>query len=82
MNDEPDGSGEPSSKTPDDSDLPGIAAFAVMGMTSAVCVGVGVVLGLWVDHLAHVAPAGLLIGIVLGTVAAVAGVIQQVRRFL
>lgn len=82
MNDEPGDSLESSSKTPDDSDLPGLAAFAVMGMTSAVCVAVGVVLGIWMDHVTHVAPAGLLIGIVLGTVAAVASVITQVRRFL
>jgi F0F1-type ATP synthase assembly protein I len=53
-----------------------------MGMTSAVCVAVGVVLGIWADHAWGTAPGGLLIGIVLGTVAAVVSVVQQVRRFL
>jgi F0F1-type ATP synthase assembly protein I len=53
-----------------------------MGSTIATCVGVGVVLGLWADHAWGTAPAGLLIGIVLGTVAAVVSVVKQVRRFL
>jgi len=74
----PDAAGE----NPDGSNLPGVAAFAVMGMTSAVCVAVGVVLGIWADHAWGTAPGGLLIGIVLGTVAAVVSVVQQVRRFL
>jgi F0F1-type ATP synthase assembly protein I len=70
------------SKYPDESGLPGVAAFAVMGTTIATCVGLGVVLGIWADDSWHTAPAGLLIGIVLGTVAAVVSVVQQVRRFL
>ncbi len=63
-------------------DLPGLAAFAAMGTTIASCVAVGVLLGLYVDHLLHSAPVGLVIGIVLGTVAAVASVAKLVRRFL
>jgi F0F1-type ATP synthase assembly protein I len=41
-----------------------------------------VLFGLYLDHLWSFAPWGLLIGIVLGTVAAVASVVQLVRRFL
>ena len=63
-------------------DLPGIAAFATMGTTLAGCLAVGVLLGLYLDHLANFAPWGLLIGIVLGSVAAVASVVTLVRRFL
>ena len=37
---------------------------------------------IWADHAWGTAPAGLLIGIVLGTVAAVVSVVKQVRRFL
>jgi F0F1-type ATP synthase assembly protein I len=59
-----------------------LAAFAVMGTTIATCVGIGVGLGIWADNTWHTAPAGLLIGIVLGTVAAVVSVVQQVRRYL
>ncbi len=63
-------------------DLPGLAAFAAMGTTIASCLAVGVVGGLYADHLWHSGPTGLLIGIVLGTVAAVASVVKLVRRFL
>jgi F0F1-type ATP synthase assembly protein I len=63
-------------------DLPGLAAFAAMGTTLAGCEAVGVVLGIYLDRLGNFAPWGLLIGIVLGTVAAVASVMQLVRRYL
>ncbi len=63
-------------------DLPGLVAFAAMGTTIASCLAVGVLLGLYLDHLFHSAPVGLLIGIVLGTVAAVASVVRLVRRYL
>ena len=58
-------------------DLPGLAAFAALGTTIAGCEAVGVVLGLYLDHLGNIAPWGLLIGIVLGTVAAAASVISS-----
>jgi F0F1-type ATP synthase assembly protein I len=64
------------------SDLPGVAAFAVMGMTIASCETIGVLLGLWADRSWSTEPVGLVIGIVLGTVAAVVSVVKQVRRFL
>ncbi len=63
-------------------DLPGVAAFAAMGTTIAGCLAVGVALGLVLDHLWKLAPVGLLLGIVLGTVAAVVSVVQLVRRYL
>ncbi|MFI5036074.1 MAG: AtpZ/AtpI family protein [Acidimicrobiales bacterium] len=64
------------------SDLPGIAAFAVMGSTIATCIGVGVLVGLGIDSWLSTSPWGLLFGIVLGTVAAVVSVVKLVRRFL
>jgi F0F1-type ATP synthase assembly protein I len=64
------------------SDLPGVAAFATMGMTIAVLIGIGVGLGIWADDNWGHAPLWLFIGLVLGTVAAVVSVVQQVRRFL
>ena len=63
-------------------DLPGLAAFAAMGMTIAIIEALGVVLGLWVDRTLDTAPGGLIIGIVLATVVAVVSVVKQVRRFL
>ena len=80
----PDPAADPpgSSKEPDKNGLPGLAAFAVLGTTIATCIAVGVGLGIWADKTWHTSPAGLLIGIVLGTVAAVVSVVQQVRRYL
>ncbi len=63
-------------------DLPGVAVFATMGMTIALCEGAGVALGLWIDHLLSSAPGGLIFGVVLGTLVAVLSVVKQVRRFL
>ena len=63
-------------------DLPGLAAFAAMGMTVAVIEAIGVLGGLWVDRTQHTAPGGLILGIVLSTVTAVVSVVKQVRRFL
>jgi len=63
-------------------DLPGVVAFMAMGMTVAIIIAVFVVLGLWADHAWGTSPWGLLIGIALGTVAAVVSVVKQVRRFL
>ena len=63
-------------------DLPGVAAFGAMGITLAVCEGLGVLLGLYLDRAGHLAPWGLLIGIVLGSVTAVASVVKLVRRYL
>ena len=63
-------------------DLPGVAAFATMGTTIAICEALGVVLGLWADRAWGTAPVGLVIGIMLGTAVAVLSVVKQVRRYL
>ncbi len=63
-------------------ELPGAVAFTSMGLTAAILIGLGLVGGLGADREWHSAPWGLLIGIALGTVAAVVSVVQQVRRFL
>jgi hypothetical protein len=62
--------------------LPGPLAFVGMGSTVAGCVAVGVVLGIVVDDRLHSSPAFLVVGLVLGVVAAVVTVTTQVRRFL
>ncbi|MGH3732498.1 MAG: AtpZ/AtpI family protein [Acidimicrobiales bacterium] len=63
-------------------DLPGVAAFGAMGITLAACEALGVLLGLYLDRLWHLAPWGLLMGIVLGSVTAVTSVVKLVRRYL
>ena len=63
-------------------ELPGVFALLTMGMTVAIIIAVFVVVGIWADRAWGTAPWGLLIGITLGTVAAVVSVVKQVRRFL
>lgn len=63
-------------------DMPGWAAFAVMGSTIAICEALGVGGGLWCDHEFGTAPAGIFVGVVLGTVLAVVSVVQQIRKYL
>lgn len=58
------------------------AAFALMGTTAALCVAVAIVVGIFFDRAEHSSPVGLLVGIVLGSIAAVVSVVQQIRRFL
>ncbi len=82
MSDPPGSSHGSDQEKPVVKDLPGFAAFTAMGLTIAILITLGVLLGLYLDHLWHVAPWGLLIGIVLGTVVAATSVIQLVRRYL
>ena len=83
-----DGAGEHDPVTPPEQvnnqmkDLPGAMALLTMGTTVAIIIAVFVVLGIWADRAWGTAPWGLLIGIALGTVAAVVSVVKQVRRFL
>jgi F0F1-type ATP synthase assembly protein I len=83
-----DGDGEHELGTPPEQvnntvkDLPGAMALLTMGTTVALILAVFVVLGIWADRAWGTAPWGLLIGIALGTVAAVVSVVKQVRRFL
>ena len=60
----------------------GLGAFAALGTSIAFIEAVGVLGGIWADHLLHTSPWGLLLGVVLATVAAVVSVMKQVRRFL
>jgi F0F1-type ATP synthase assembly protein I len=62
--------------------LPGAVAFLGMGFTAAVCVAIGVGLGIWLDHVFHTAPILLLVGLALGLVTAALGVIQQIRTYM
>ena len=57
-------------------------AFLSMGLSAAVCVAVGLGLGLWVDSALHTAPAFLLVGLALGLAAAALSIIKQIRTYL
>jgi F0F1-type ATP synthase assembly protein I len=53
-----------------------------MGLAAAICVGLGVVLGLWLDSVFHTAPALLLVGLALGLLTAAVSVIKQIQQYL
>jgi F0F1-type ATP synthase assembly protein I len=74
--------GDSSAPSREPKPLPSAAAFLGMGLSAAVCVGIGVVLGLWADSVWHTAPVLLLVGLALGLVASVAMVISQIRQYL
>jgi len=53
-----------------------------MGMTAAVLVAAGLLLGIWLDSVLGTSPLLLFVGLLLGCGAAVATLVTQVRRFL
>ena len=63
-------------------DLPGLAAFLTLGTTIAGTVGAFVGLGLWGDAVFGTSPLCLVLGLVLGCVAAAAATAALVRRYL
>lgn len=60
--------------------LPSWGAFASMGMTMAVCVAIGLLLGLWADSALGTSPLFLFLGLLVGCAVAVAAVVKLVRR--
>ena len=73
---------EESPRSEEPKPLPGVVAFLGMGLAAAVCVGIGIVLGLWVDSLLHTGPAFLLVGLGLGLAVAAFSVVKQIRTYL
>jgi F0F1-type ATP synthase assembly protein I len=78
--------GDPPTRSSSDPDgvkpLPSAVAFLGMGLSAAVCVAVGVVLGIWLDATWHTAPALLAVGLVLGLALATFFVVGQIRKYL
>jgi F0F1-type ATP synthase assembly protein I len=62
--------------------LPGAVAFLSMGLSAAICVGLGLLLGVLVDGALHTAPAFLLVGLALGLALAAMSVVKQIRTYL
>ncbi len=62
--------------------LPSAVAFLGMGLSAAMCVGVGVALGIWADDTWHTAPALLVVGLLLGLATATFFVVAQIRKYL
>ena len=62
--------------------LPSAAAFLGMGLSAAVCVAVGVVLGIWADRSWHTSPVLLVVGLLAGLGLATFFVVGQIRKYL
>ena len=73
---------DPPTGTDEPKPLPGAVAFLNMGLAAAVCVGAGLLLGLWADSTWHTSPILLVVGLVLGLAAAAASVVAQIRKYL
>jgi len=63
-------------------ELPGLVAFAGLGLTIAITVGIFVAIGIWADSAFGTAPILLVIGLVVGCVAATAATVALVRQYL
>jgi F0F1-type ATP synthase assembly protein I len=57
-------------------------AFLGMGLSAAVCVGLGLLVGILVDKALHTAPAFLLVGLGLGLAVAALSIVKQIRTYL
>ncbi len=79
---DPEQRGEPSADSNGIKPLPSAVAFLGMGLSAAVCVGAGVVVGIWADDTWHTAPALLVVGLLLGLAAATLFVVAQIRKYL
>jgi F0F1-type ATP synthase assembly protein I len=51
-----------------------------MGITMAVCVGTGLLVGIWADSAFGTSPLFLFLGLVVGCAAAMVALISLVRR--
>lgn len=67
---------------PPPKDLPGAVAFAALGMTIACTIGAFVALGIWADASFGTSPLFLVLGLLLGSAAAIASTVALVRRYL
>ena len=66
---------KPEEQSPSERDgtaAPSWTAFVSMGMTVAICVAAGVLLGIWLDSVAKTSPLFLFLGLVAGFTTPVA----------
>jgi ATP synthase protein I len=66
----------------DDKPSPSFFTLAGMGVSVALCVAGGVVLGLYIDGVTHRSPVFTLVGLVVGIVFAVLTAYAEIKKFL
>jgi hypothetical protein len=60
---------------------PGIMAFAGLGLLNALCLGVGLVAGWFLDQALGTLPLFLFVGLILGVAAGVWATRSEIKRF-
>jgi len=66
----------------DDKRPPDLFTLLGMGVTAALCLAVGLIVGIVLDDRYRSSPVFTLIGLAVGVVMAIVAVYEQVRRFL
>ena len=61
---------------------PSVFTLVGMGVSIALCIAVGLILGVWLDSVTHLAPWFSLVGLLLGVVFAIVTAYVQIRKFL
>jgi hypothetical protein len=61
---------------------PSVFTLVGMGVSIALCIAVGLILGVWLDSVTHLSPLFSLVGLLFGIVFAVATAYVQIRKFL
>jgi hypothetical protein len=61
---------------------PSVFTLLGMGVSIALCIAVGLVLGFWLDDVSHLSPLFTFVGLLLGIVLAVATAYAQIKKFL
>jgi hypothetical protein len=61
---------------------PSVFTLVGMGVSIALCIAVGLILGVWLDSVTHLSPWFSLVGLLLGVVFAVVTAYVQIRKFL
>jgi F0F1-type ATP synthase assembly protein I len=61
---------------------PSVFTLVGMGVSIALCIAVGLILGVWLDSVTHLSPWFSLAGLLFGVVFAVVTAYVQIRKFL
>jgi F0F1-type ATP synthase assembly protein I len=64
-----------------DKERPGILAFAGLGMLNALCLGLGLAGGWFVDQALGTLPLFLFVGLILGIAVGVIATRSEIKRF-
>lgn len=66
----------------EDKPSPSVFTLVGMGVSIALCIAVGLALGVWLDDVTHLSPLFSLLGLLVGIVFAVTTAYVQIKKFL